>query len=632
MNNAFRYTPAVDILVLVIGLILVFLMAITFNYKNKSYHIFRSCTGLVILASFLNVVYFSWIGSDIKPPTAAIYIIHIAYYSVLTIIMALYNYYLADLVAIPGKLLKRMAWVIWGSWDIGVIFISYSVVRSPMPVLLSDSWYQLSEHNPFYILYAIGILGMMGILLYCKDKMIKQVFWGIFAAYMMSFFLMSIQEYHLQRSFTTASLMLPVLVMMYLLHSTPYDRMTGAVNEESFEHMVRENYKNKNGIVLMFLNLRDKRGVVQVSEEMSTDFYRMFPGLVKNDVLFRLNNGRYVEVFPKKQNPDFEKTVDDMIAAFDILVEKFHRDFKVVITEDVDFISAANSYEEFVDEVEQRIPFNAYYKVTKKDIELFQKRQYILAELRDIEQNPDLEDERVEVFCQPVLNVETGIYDTAEALMRLTLPLTGMVYPDQFIPLAEEEGLLHPLSRIILNKTCKAVKKYLQEGYALTRVSVNFSIPEVRDENFCSDILAIIEENGLSCDKIAIELTESQNELDFELVKTRIDELKDKGIKFYLDDFGTGYSNMERIMELPFDIIKFDRSMVSESRRNEDSQFMVGAFAKLFDRLDYRVLYEGVEDDLDEEMCMKMNARYLQGYKYSKPVSISELPKFLKKS
>ena len=85
-------------------------------------------------------------------------------------------------------------------------------------------------------------------------------------------------------------------------------------------------------------------------------------------------------------------------------------------------------------------------------------------------------------------------------------------------------------------------------------------------------------------------------------------------------------------MELPFDIIKFDRSMVSESRRNEDSQFMVGAFAKLFDRLDYRVLYEGVEDDLDEEMCMKMNARYLQGYKYSKPVSISELPKFLKKS
>ncbi len=632
MSNAFRYTPTVDILVLVIGLILVFLMAITFNYKNKSYHIFRSCTGLVILASFLNVVYFSWIGSDIKPPTAVIYIIHIAYYSVLTIIMALYNYYLADLVAIPGKLMKRMAWVIWGAWDVGVVLISYSVIKSPMPVLLTDGWYKLSEHNPFYILYVIGILSMMGLLLYSRDKMIKQVFWGIFAAYMMSFLLMSIQEYHLQRSFTTASLMLPVLVMMYLLHSTPYDRMTGAVNEESFEHMVRENYKNKNGIVLMFLNLRDKRGVVQVSEEMSTDFYRMFPGLVKNDVLFRLNNGRYVEVFPKKQNPDFEKTVDDMIAAFDILVEKFHRDFKVVITEDVDFISATNSYVAFVDEVEQRIPFNAYYKVTKKDIELFQKRQYILAELRDIEQNSDLEDERVEVFCQPVLNVETGTYDTAEALMRLTLPLTGMVYPNQFIPLAEEEGLLHPLSRIILNKTCKAVKQYLQEGCALTRVSVNFSIPEVRDENFCSDILAIIEENGLSCDRIAIELTESQNELDFELVKTRIDELKDKGIKFYLDDFGTGYSNMERIMELPFDIIKFDRSMVAESRRNEDSQFMVGAFAKLFDRLDYRVLYEGVEDDPDEEMCMKMNARYLQGYKYSKPVPISELPKFLKKS
>ncbi len=632
MNNAFRYTPAVDIMVMVVGLLLVFLMAITYNSKNKSFQIFHSCTGLIILASILNIVYFAWIGSSIKPPTAVIHIIHIAYYSILTITMALYNYYLAELVSIPGETMKRQAWAIWGSWGIGVILISYSVVKSPMPVLLSDGLYQLSEHNPFYILYAIGILGMMGLLLYCKDKMIKQVFWGIFASYILSFALMSIQEYHLQRSFTTASLMLPILVIMYLLHSTPYDRLTGAVNEENFEHMVRENYKNKNGIILMFLNLRDRRGLVQVTDEMSTDFFRMFPGMVRNDVLFRLNSGRYVEVFPKKQNPNYEEIIDNLIKAFDILVEKFHRDFKIVITEDVDFISATNSYAEFVSEVEERIPFNAYYKVTKKDIELFQKRQYILAELRDIEQNMDLDDERVEVFCQPVLNVRTGTYDTAESLMRLTLPLTGMVFPDQFIPLAEQEGLLPPLSRIILNKTCKAVKKILEDGYEITRVSVNYSIPEVRDEGFCKDVLSIIEKNGLAYDKIAIELTESQNELDFEVVKERIDELKDMGIKFYLDDFGTGYSNMERIMELPFDIIKFDRSMVMESRRNDISREMVNSFAEMFDKLKYRVLYEGVEDEVDEEMCKDMKAKYLQGYKYSKPLPVSELHKFLKKS
>ena len=116
------------------------------------------------------------------------------------------------------------------------------------------------------------------------------------------------------------------------------------------------------------------------------------------------------------------------------------------------------------------------------------------------------------------------------------------------------------------------------------------------------------------------------------MVKERIDELKDMGMKFYLDDFGTGYSNMERIMELPFDIIKFDRSMVMESRRNDISREMVNSFAEMFDKLKYRVLYEGVEDEVDEEMCKDMKAKYLQGYKYSKPLPISELHKFLKKS
>ena len=114
-------------------------------------------------------------------------------------------------------------------------------------------------------------------------------------------------------------------------------------------------------------------------------------------------------------------------------------------------------------------------------------------------------------------------------------------------------------------------------------------------------------------------------------MKKKIEELREKGIKFYLDDFGTGYSNMERIMELPFDIIKFDRSLVLASGSDVRSEKMVESMASMFSGLDYSVLYEGVENEEDERKCIDMSASYLQGYKYSKPVPIIELQRFFSK-
>jgi EAL domain-containing protein (putative c-di-GMP-specific phosphodiesterase class I) len=109
------------------------------------------------------------------------------------------------------------------------------------------------------------------------------------------------------------------------------------------------------------------------------------------------------------------------------------------------------------------------------------------------------------------------------------------------------------------------------------------------------------------------------------LMKEKIQELKRNGVIFYLDDFGTGYSNMERIMELPFDIIKFDRSMVLASGADARSKRMVSYLAYMFSEMNYYVLYEGVEKETDELMCKDMSATYLQGFRYSRPTPIEEL-------
>ena len=101
---------------------------------------------------------------------------------------------------------------------------------------------------------------------------------------------------------------------------------------------------------------------------------------------------------------------------------------------------------------------------------------YIKSQLKDIAEHGSLDDERVLVYCQPVRNVHTGTYDTAESLMRLRLPQTGLVFPDRFIPLAEKYGYIHRLSMIILNKTCRQIKQMQDEGYQISRVSVNLSV------------------------------------------------------------------------------------------------------------------------------------------------------------
>lgn len=214
--------------------------------------------------------------------------------------------------------------------------------------------------------------------------------------------------------------------------------------------------------------------------------------------------------------------------------------------------------------------------------------------------------------------------------MRLRLPDIGIVMPEYCIPIAEKNEYVHVINLIILNKACKYINECRKNGNILERISVNFSISELQEKNFASDVIKIIEDNKIPYNKIAIELTETQKENDFSTIQKVMLKLQSRGIKFYLDDFGTSYSNFERIMELPIDIIKFDRSMTVLSGKDDNSRLIVGTMANLFEKTDFKILYEGVENLNDEERCLDMSAQYLQGFKYSRPLPIFELADFVK--
>ena len=625
-----NFSPVGDILVLAVSIVLIILLAVSFVKKDKGFRLFRAMLSIVDIAAMLNIIMHQLI--DLRPvPVGAVYVLRFLYHLELFSLMFLFACYIMEFISLAGK--QKRFYMFLGN----IVLVLVTVFDGlgyflPYGFRMTTSGQIHEGTNFFVVAYVFYVLLIIWLLHRFRERSIPPIRWGITMTFVFCVVLQGVQGMFRQMSFTTIAFMFPIIAFMFLLHSNPYNQETGAVNEGSFNNTMRDAYSRKRHLVLMSMHLLDATTEINFAdEEMRFELFRFFVKTLRKASLFEVSGNRLIIVFDEANNDKADERVEALKKAFDALYDRFKKDFKSVFMRTDDRLGKNNDYVEMIEFMEGRTGVNNYAWVTEKDIDDFERKQFIVSQLRDIAEKMDLDDERVLAFCQPVYNVERRVYDTAEALMRLKLPEIGMVFPDQFIPVAEQYDLIHPLSLIILNKTCKAVKGFMESNLALRRISVNFSMQEVHDINFCEDIIGVIYVNEIPYDKIAIELTESRNDEDFELVKEKIADLKEFGIKFYLDDFGTGYSNMERIMELPFDIIKFDRSLVIGAGRNKDSEYMVNTFADMFDKLDYRVLFEGVEDESDERRCIRMYAKYLQGYKYSRPIPIEELRGFLGK-
>ena len=619
------YSPAADIVVMAICLVMVVLVFFSYFSRTRSSRLFLAIVGLVYIASFLDVFFYSIVAKPDHQVLANW--LRCVFHAALLLIFVYFIAYICEVTHYE----KRQRFLFIGNTVFAIVMLADVIVTAQGLTFVVD------ESGISFIRRGIFIYGYLGYTILCiilltrvRKHVFHRVMLGFYGTIAISILLLIMQGLCNQSSFTVATLLLPVVAMMYMMHSNSYDILLGTNDAETMQDFVHSCYVRKQDFIFMSLYMRDfdEEGK-ELPQSLQSTIRQFTYKCARKSRLFKAAKGHMVLMFLKKQYPDYEQKIHDMIDAFVPVYEEYRYDYKVVIGSSVDEISRKNEYISYIRSIQRTMPECSFHLVGPEDVVEFNRKEYILNELADICRCGNLDDPRVQVYCQPVLNVRTGKYDTAEALMRLKLEETGMVYPNQFIQLAEEQGYIHMLTEIILHKTCEAIRRFTEKGYDIKRISVNVSVPELKDESFCRDIIGIIRRSSISSDKIAIELTESQNEGDFILMKQKISELKEKGIQFYLDDFGTGYSSMERIMELPFDIIKFDRSLVIASGSEDRSRKMVTNLASMFSSMDYYVLYEGVEKDTDEVMCKGMSASYLQGYKYSKPVPIENLKDYL---
>ncbi len=626
------YTPVGDIIVLASCMVFAVLIRASYINKTKTFVLFRLTLVLLAVAGLSDISWHVFLFRALSVPHVLIYLTRALYHLSLFSILLLYVPYAMEVMHMEEKSEKCYLIVAAaGFFVLSLCEILGSVFRFG---------FYLEKNGTVHLgvnLFPAGYVFFSGIVLYLlvlyHNRVYRQVMLGVVGAIAVAFVLLLYQTIKGQVSYTTSTFLFTTFALLYLLHSNPYDVDIGAVNLTAFEDLVKYSREHGQKYIFMSLYLQDFeiRGT-KYPRALQETIRRFVTQYFKNTVLFSISNGHMLLSIPVAQNPHYDVQIGEILGNFVEEYPKYRLDYKIVITSTYDVVSEQNDYVGLIQYIEDKMTMNQIRYVKDEDIDFYNKHKYILKQLEDIYKRNDLDDPRVLVFCQPVLNITTGCYDTAEALMRITLEETGMVFPDQFIPLAEKHGFIHTLSCIILHKTCMRIRNMLSAGYNVKRISVNISMIDVKEEKFCENVSRIISESGIPYEKIAIEITESQSESDFVIMKKKIEELRQSGIKFYLDDFGTGFSNFERIMQLPFDIIKFDRSLVIASGSDRKSMLMVEHLAKMFSDMNYSVLYEGVESEQDEERCEKMSAKYLQGYKYSRPIPIEKLTEYFEQS
>lgn len=228
----------------------------------------------------------------------------------------------------------------------------------------------------------------------------------------------------------------------------------------------------------------------------------------------------------------------------------------------------------------------------------------------------------LELHFQPQITLNSGMVTGAEALVRWRHPVRGMVSPADFVPVAEECGLVEPLGRFVLAEASRTVVDWARRGIEV-RIAVNVSPLQFRRPRFAETTLDIIRAAGADPSRIELEITESAAMGDPEHAARELAPLKAAGVRIAIDDFGTGYSNLAALTRLPFDVLKIDRGFVRDASTSPGARVVVGTVIGMAENLGFETIAEGVETAEQLAFVTSHGCNYVQGFLFARPMPAS---------
>jgi len=252
------------------------------------------------------------------------------------------------------------------------------------------------------------------------------------------------------------------------------------------------------------------------------------------------------------------------------------------------------------------------------------QRQSVEASLRHA-----LERHEFVLHYQPKIDLESNLMVGVEALIRWQHPERGLLPPAQFIPIAEDSGLILSIGRWVLHEACRQAQAWQQAGLPPVTVAVNTSALEFRAPDFLDNIRATLDATGLQPRYLELELTESVLMRDADATNRMLHALADLGVKLTVDDFGTGYSSLSYLRQFPIDTLKIDQSFVQQMTSSPGDAGLVSAVINMGKSLNHRVIAEGVETQEQHAFLLAEQCDEAQGYYFGRPMVAEELASLL---
>ncbi|MEG1380766.1 MAG: EAL domain-containing protein [Ruthenibacterium sp.] len=241
-----------------------------------------------------------------------------------------------------------------------------------------------------------------------------------------------------------------------------------------------------------------------------------------------------------------------------------------------------------------------------------------------------LQEHEFEMYLQPKVLIKTGQVVGAEALVRWNSKKYGMIYPDRFIPILEQNGFVRQIDFFMLEQACLFLQNSIANGIPPLPISVNFSKVHIRTDNFVEQVFHTVNRYGVSAQLIELEMTENIYPGDFQTLIEIVSALKYLGFKVALDDFGSAYSSLNYLKDLPLDIIKIDKGFLNSATNSDKGRLIIAKTVELIKSLRLISVMEGIETSEDAEFLKKLSCDLGQGYFYARPMPQAAYIDFVK--
>ncbi|RIJ67980.1 bifunctional diguanylate cyclase/phosphodiesterase [Rummeliibacillus sp. POC4] len=416
-------------------------------------------------------------------------------------------------------------------------------------------------------------------------------------------------------------------------HKTYFDEITKLPNERYLLDKIEEN---------LHVNPYDKAVLVFEIDRLAS--IKSSLGSVYSDCLLRKVAQRLQDqlsdqlIIGKLRDDQFVILIDHYESRDDIL--KFCKQLQKIMETpfEIQYFSLNNSL---------NIGISFYPKDAESELDLIKFAQIAAYEARNTQEHilfyetsmSDVRTERVtlendlfnalknnELFLeyQPQVDTMTGEIISMEALVRWRHPKRGLVSPGEFIPVAEESGLINPIGKWVLETACYQTKKLQDKIDRPIQIAVNLSLCQLFQGDFVQTVQQILEKTELSPQSLQLELTESMT-MNTDHLTPILHDLKSLGVSLAVDDFGTGYSSLSYLRDLPIDCLKIDCSFVKNIQQDTSNEPIVDMIISMAKHLNLKVVAEGVEEITQFNYLMKSKCDFIQGYLFSRPISIEQI-------